>query len=77
MKEEEKKIHLERLEELSKKDEKELLARLIIEQGIANDILERTRKNTATLTTMAWVLIIITLIIGLIPDDKTIFEILD
>lgn len=75
--EEEKKMQLEPIEELSKMDEKALLARLIIEQRIANDTLGRTRKNTATLTTMAWVIIIITFIVALIPEDKTIFEILD
>ena len=68
---------LERIEHLSMKDEKNLLARIIVEQGIANGILERTRKNTSTLTTMAWVVIIISIIAALIPSNTNFFEILN
>lgn len=65
------------LEELTRKSEKELLARMLIGQGITNDILERNRKNTSTLTTMAWVILILSIFLALLPADTTLIEILD
>ena len=59
----------ERIERLSKLDQNELLARLLIEQVRGNDLLERNRKNTSTLVTIAIVLIILTILASLMPGD--------
>ncbi len=67
---------LARIEELTMKSEKELLARIIVEQENSNGILERNRKNTSTLTTMAWVILIISILFALIPDNTTLIEII-
>jgi hypothetical protein len=56
---------VDRLEKLSKKDEKELLARLIVEQGISNDLLDRTRKNTVTMVNIIVILLILEILVAI------------
>lgn len=52
----------DKVEKLSQKDESELLARLVVQQSLANKLTEKTRRNTSVLVNIVIIIIILEII---------------